>query len=84
MASRFIDTSSRMRKTWGSRGFHADDAFGRQRVRPRQNLGILVVEDVIGHHADLIADDIALHSFLDQRRLAGPTGPPSPMRKVRV
>ena len=56
-------------------GFDADDALGRERPGPHQELGILAGEDVVGdhRHAQAIGEPPAEH--VDQGRLARPDRP---------
>ena len=55
-------------------GFHADDPVFRQRLRPEQDLHVLLGVDVVGHHADVEAAAELPAELLDQRGLAGADG----------
>ena len=51
-------------------GLHADDPVGGQRLAAHQELHVFPREDVVGHHAELIAVAHALAQRVDQRGLA--------------
>jgi len=56
-------------------GFHAHDAFGRERARPDEILGVPLGVDVVRDRGDVVAIAQALSKRIDQRGFAGPDRP---------
>ena len=65
-------------------GLHADDPVGRERFAAHQELHVFAGEDVVGHHAELIAVAHPLAQRVDQRGLPGSDRPADPEANSRT